>query len=59
MAASGYFLRDETISCSEMVTIIGGFCGVLILINPEMFDKIKSSEVILEKRNKLEIKIYP
>ena len=55
----GYLIRGETISSPEIITIIGGFSGAIILINPSILDKILSSEVVLEKREKLEDKIYP
>ena len=33
----GYFLLDEQLSQREILTIIGGVAGVLILLNPEVF----------------------
>jgi len=33
----GWLVLDERLSCREIVMIIGGVCGVFILLNPEWF----------------------
>lgn len=33
----GYFVLDEKLSAREILTIIGGVAGILILVNPEWF----------------------
>jgi len=52
VAAFGWIFREENISIPEIGTMIGGFCGVFILVNPNIFDIIKSDKPYLDKVNK-------
>ena len=53
-----FVLIDETISCLEILTIVGGFTGIIMIMNPTYFNSSSQSEII-GKRNSLDSAGYP
>lgn len=53
-----FFLIGETLGWAELLSLSGGFMGVIFITNPNLFQKEANNEQV-NQRNTLERQIYP